>query len=238
MRDLELLAQAVTYPPTPSISAAVAERISVVPARTPAWGLAGAALATVVVMTALVAGTVAPAREAMADLFDRINIFEVDEVPEDLPTNIRGEEVSLAEAEARLGRTILLPTDETGSSQLPERVLWQELEEGTLSYVAMFFDPSDTAPYVLFQTNAYAGKGLGPGAEARPVSGLGQGAYWLEGLRVVQLYDSDGNFIREGQRRTDDNTLIWNRDEFVYRIEGDLSEAEAIEIATSLAPMK
>jgi hypothetical protein len=102
----------------------------------------------------------------------------------------------------------------------------------------MFFDPSDTAPYVLFQTNAYAGKGLGPGAEARPVSGLGQGAYWLEGLRVVQLYDSDGNFIREGQRRTDDNTLIWNRDEFVYRIEGDLSEAEAIEIATSLAPMK
>jgi hypothetical protein len=236
MNDLGLLGRAVSYPQTPSLAAAVTSRISPRPARAPAWGLAGVALATAIVALAVVAGTIAPARDAMADLFDRINIFEVRNVPEELPTDIRGEEMPLDQAQSRLGRPILLPAGGDGSPQLPSRVLWQELSGGQYAYVALFFEPSDGAPYLIFQTSARTGKGLGPGAQAQPVPGLGDAAYWLEGLRIVQLYDSAGNFIQETQRRTAANTLIWSRNEFVYRIEGDLSEEEAVQIARSLAP--
>jgi hypothetical protein len=235
MRDLELLGRAVAYPPTPSLTGAVAARLSPRPAGAPAWGLAGVALATAVVVVALVAGTIGPAREAMADLFDRINIFEVADVPAELPTDIRGEPVSLDEAKTRLKAPIEIPAHPEGLADSLTEVLFQDLRPGEMQAVALFFEPPDGAPFVLFQTNAHAGKGLGPGASAERVTGLGREAYWLEGLRIVQLYDSQGNFLRESERRTEANTLLWaNEDGFVRRIEGDLTKEEAVRIAQSL----
>jgi hypothetical protein len=78
------------------------------------------------------------------------------------------------------------------------------------------------------------GKGLSVGATAEPVAGLGDGeAFWLEGLRIVQLYDAEGNFLQESQRRTESNTLVWMQDGLVLRLEGELTREEAIEIARS-----
>jgi hypothetical protein len=233
--DLERLGTAFTYPATPQLAAAVTARITQQPRPAPALGLAGALIAAVIVAGATLAGTVAPARDAVADLFDRINIFEAEEIPEGLPTDIPGEPVTLEDAETRLGRRIELPAYPEDASDSLTKVLYQDFRPQELEAVALFFEPEGTAPFVLYETTTHVGKGLGPGATAVPVSGLGDGeAYWLRGLRVVQLYDSDGNFIRESERRTDVNTLVWQQDDFVYRLEGDLSQEEAMQIARSL----
>ena len=236
-RDLDLLGGAISYPATPRLAAAVHARLAA-PARpdpAPAWGLAGAAVAAAIVFLAVVAGTIAPARDALADLFDRINIFEVDEAPEGLPTDILGEPVTLEAAERRFGRPLALPTYPDDAESSLTRVLYQEFPPADLQSVALFFEPADGRGFVLFQTNAQAGKGLGPGAEATPVDGLGPEAYWLEGLRIVQFYDAAGNFLRESQRQTDVNTLLWVGDDgYVHRLESDLSQEEAVRIAQSL----
>jgi hypothetical protein len=234
-RELELVGRALSYPATPSLAGAVAARLAPPPRPAPAWGFAGVALAAAVVVLAVVAGTIAPARDAMADIFDRINIFEVDDVPEDLSAEIDGQAVTVEAAERRLGRPVLLPTGEDAGTEAPVKILLQEFSGSPLVSVALLFEPDNRTPYILFQTNANAGKGLGPGAEAERLSGVGDDqAYWLSGLRIVQLYDPSEGLIQESQRRTDTNTLLWSEDGFVYRIEGDLSREEAIAIAQSL----
>jgi hypothetical protein len=88
---------------------------------------------------------------------------------------------------------------------------------------------------VLFETNARVGKGIPTGGEpAQSVDGLGGEAYWLTGLRIVQYEEPDGAVIHQSQRVTDQNTLIWSRGGFVFRIEGPLEKDEAVEIARSL----
>ena len=54
------------------------------------------------------------------------------------------------------------------------------------------------------------------------------------GLRIVQSYDAEGNFIRESQRQTETNTLVWIQNDLVFRLEGDLSQDEALRMARSV----
>jgi hypothetical protein len=74
-KDLMLLSRAIRYPATPDLEPAAPERPR--EATLAPWGMRAAA-AVVVALAALVAGValVAPAREAVADLFDKINIFD------------------------------------------------------------------------------------------------------------------------------------------------------------------
>jgi len=236
--DLTRLGSAIAYPPTPELAARVRARITrtrvTAPAKPGTWSLAGTALAAIVVLLAVIVGIAAPARDAVADLFDRIDIFTTDEVPENLPTDTR-QEISLKEVEQRLGWRIPLPTSPDGSIMAPTKVLYQGFPPTRARAVALSFTTGGGVPYVILATDAGLGKGLGPGASAEPVPGLGAGeAYWLEGLRIVQIYDTDGNFIRESQRRTESNTLAWIQNDLVFRLEGDLSRNDALEIARSM----
>ncbi len=234
-RDLEALAQTTVFPATPDIAGAVRGRLADTRPRLalPRWAPAGIALAVLVFVVA-VAASAAPAREAVADFFDRINIFETDAVPPDLPTEIQGVPVTLDEAGDRVGRTLALPHEPGGAALAPVKVLLQEYPQMNLKVVALFFEPEGGTPFVLFETNGGVGKGLGPGAVSEPVSGLGGEAYWLEGLRIVQLYDPAGNFVREAIRTTKANTLLWDGGNGVGRIEGDLTQEEAVRIAQSV----
>lgn len=237
--DLHRLGSAMAYPPTPDLTAVVRARITPLsPAATAkpgAWGLAGTALAAIVILVAMIVGIAAPAREAVADLFDRIDIFTTGEVPEELPADFRGEAVSLDEAQQRLGRRIVLPAGPDGSSLVPSAIIYQDFRPARARAVALFFETVGGVPFVILATEGGIGKGLSPGASAQPVAGVGDGeAYWLQGLRIVQLYDVDGNFIEESQRRTDTNTLVWILDDLVVRLEGDLSRDEALNIARSM----
>jgi len=238
--DVQLLSQAMAFPTTPSLAARVRSRIEAergVPTRAGSWQLALTAAAAMLVGVAFLAGVVAPARDAVADLFDSINIFETDELPSDLTRDITGTPISLEAAEATLGRPIRLPT--YPEELTPERVLLQDF--GQVKAAVLFFEHPDGTRFALFETNAGVGKGLpavGKGiadeAQAEPVSGLGSEAYWLTGLRIVQYYDLKGSVIQDSVRATDVNTLLWGEDGYVFRIEGDLTQEEAIKIAKSL----
>lgn len=232
--DLVRLGQAIAFPPAPALSRTVAQRLVARPLRAERasrWQLAGVAMAAAIVIAALFAGTVSPARDAVADLLDRINIFQTAESPAGLPTDITGKSVTVEQAEMRLGFPILLPA--YPEKLEPEQVLFQEF--GRVKAVALFFRPSEAAPFVLFETNGFVGKGLPVGGSAQAVNDLGDGdAFWLEGLRIVQYYDQQGNVIEESRRATDVNTLLWQQGGLVFRIEGDLSRDEAVRIAKSL----
>jgi len=239
-RDITLLSRALAFPETPSLATRVRSRIELerrrrAPAST--WQLAVTAIAAAAVALAFVAGVFSPARDAVADLFDRINIFETAEVPTDLTREISGTQVSLDEAKARLGLPLLLPGD--AATVEPDRVLLQDFH--SVKAAVLFYRHSDGTPYALFETNAPVGKGLpiaGKGvlssSQAHSVRGLGDEAYWLTGLRIVQYYDSSGAVIRDSVRATEANTLLWSANGRVFRIEGNLMQGEAIAIAKSL----
>jgi hypothetical protein len=243
-QDLRLLSEAMTYPATPAIAAAISRRLGEAaryePQRARIWQLALAGAAATVVLAAAIAGSIAPARDAVADFFDRINIFETDESIKGLPTEITGAPLTLEEAEARLGAPILLPAYPEGIA--PQRVLLQDF--GEVNSAVIFFRHPNGATFALFETSARIGKGISgvpvgkgvpdPETQVTTVPGLGSEAYWLKGLRIVQYYDPQGNVIPESVRATDVNTLIWDENGFVFRLEGDLSQEEAVRIARSL----
>lgn len=234
--DIALLGRALVFPETPSLAARVRSRIErKSTARTAAssWQLALTGIAAAAVALAFVAGVFAPARNAVADIFDRINIFETEDVPQDLTRVIRGSPSALEEAQAAIGSPLLLPD---GAS--PDRVLLQDF--GQVKAAVLFYRHESGASYALFETNSHVGKGLAIGkgvtdpGQAQPVSGLGGEAHWLTGLRIVQYYEVDGAVIQGSVRATDVNTLLWAHDGRVFRIEGDLSQEGAIGIANSL----
>ena len=239
-RDITLLSRAIAFPEAPALAARVRSRIDAerrLRAPAPSWQLALTAIAAVAVALAFVAGVVSPARDAVADLFDRINIFETAEVPKDLTREISGTQVTLEEAQARLGLPLLLPGD--AAAVEPDRVLIQDFR--SVKAAVLFFRHSNGTPYALFETNAPVGKGLpiaGKGvlssSQAQPVRGLGDEAYWLTGLRIVQYYDPSGSVIRDSVRATEENTLLWSANGRVFRIEGNLTQEQAIAIAKSL----
>lgn len=234
-QQLLALARATAYPPTPDLAAGFWRRLESERARkAPATplSLATVGLAALVIAVSLIIGTVTPVREATADLFDRINIFETDEPLDTLPTDIAGEEVTLSEAQVALGRQIKQPSSPEGL--VLERVVLQDFK--SVKAAVLFYTQPDGAPFLLYATNSQVGKGLPQGGDststpvAIPLKDVG---FWLEGRHLVQLYGPDG-VIPGSERVTDANTLVWPEDDFVYKIEGHLARAEAIAVAASV----
>jgi hypothetical protein len=235
--ELLALAGALPYPATPDLAAGFWRRLQTQrKTRAPAsrWSLAGVAVAAAVVAMAVIAGTVAPIRDVAADLFNRINIFRVDEDAfEGITRDVEGDDVTLTEAQVRMGHAIALPTYPTGIENSINRVVYRDFPPTPLKLVAVFYEPQDGTPFVLFATNGSGGKGLAPGATAEQVEEIPE-AFWLEGLRIVSVHDEVAGRVLESQRVTEANTLIWVHGGYVYRIEGELGRDEAIKIAQSV----
>lgn len=241
MSDLDRLQQqltkmgsAVRYPPTPDLAAGFWRRLEAAPRHGRLSGrlaFGAAALVAVVLAASVAIALVAPARDAAADLFHSINIFETDQPTEGLPTDIAGRETTLGDTESALGTHISLPTY-PASLEL-KRVLLQDY--GQVNVAALFYE-GDGIPFVLFTSNAPIGKGIHPGSDVdvEPVSGVGDEAYWLQGERIVQSYRRDGSVVSASIRVTNANTLVWAQSNYVYRIEGDVQKDMAIAIAQSV----
>lgn len=232
-QQLMTFAGATHYPPTPDLVAGFWKRLEATSAQRPAPRLAfaGAAFAAIVVAIAVTFALAAPARDAAANLFHRINIFETSQSTEGLPTNITGTDTTLAQAETALGAHISQPTY-PGSLEV-DHVLRQTF--GSVITIAVFY--RGDANFVLFASNSPAGKGLPFGGDAafEPVDGLGGEAYWVTGTRIVEsLHPNGAGAVMGSERVTDENTLVWVRERFVYRIEGTLDKDEAIRIAQSV----
>lgn len=238
-QDLTLFSRAIAYPPTPPLAAALRRRLEATrrearPAHT--WQLALAGAAAAVVLAAALLGSVTPAREAVADFFDKINIFQTESIPRGLPTEIPGSPSTLEEAGARVGFSIQLPA--YPKELQPERVLLQEFETefGPTRAAVLFFTHPNGTPFLVLETNAYVGKGIPADGVvmAEAIDGFGGEAYWIAGAHTVQYYDEHGDVIPASVRLTGENTLIWAQGEFVFRLEGNLSQEEAVLIAKSL----
>jgi hypothetical protein len=233
--QLMTTSRAIQYPPTPDLASGFWARLTTSGVRQPASGrlrVAGFVTMGAMAVLAVAIALISPARDAAADLFSRINIFETDRSTEGLPTVIPGNETTLEQAETALGANILQPSEPPGLDL--ERVLLQNYGGG--SVVAVLFYRGDGLTFALFASNTFAGKGipLGGIVDVEPVAGLGNEAYWLEGRRIVQSLQPNGDVITGSERVTDANALIWDQDGYVYRIEGDLEKDQAIAIARSV----
>jgi hypothetical protein len=232
--ELERLGRAVAYPSTPALAATVTRRLEAAsrPAAAPTsrrWGLAGLAVAAALAL-ALALGVWAPGREVVADFFERLRIFQTEESPTGLPRDIVGTPVSLTEAQGRLGFT---PREATCPKGVELKRTLLQVFPGFRA-VVLFYEHEVEPGFALFQTQGSLGKGLPFDAEAEPVAGLGNQAYWLEGLRIVEYYDEQGQTIVESRRATDANTLVWDEGGLLFRVEGDLTLELALCVARSL----
>ncbi len=77
-------------------------------------------------------------------------------------------------------------------------------------------------------------KGVGPGSQVMPVAVNGATGYWITGgLRAFAYTDANGVFQYE-EIRGAGNTLLWQENGVVYRLETALPQADALRIASSL----
>ncbi len=78
-------------------------------------------------------------------------------------------------------------------------------------------------------------KMLGPESTLEPVTVKGHSGYWISGHPHDFVFqDAGGNFYTE-QMRLATNTLIFDDNGTIVRIEGDLTKAQALAIASSIA---
>jgi hypothetical protein len=231
-QQLTAFGRAARYPATPDLTASFWQRLEASKREraTPRFALAGLALAVVVATIALTFALAAPARDAAADLFHRINIFQTSQSTEGLPTDIQGRPVTLEQAQTALGAKIAQPS--YPANEEIDHVLLQTL--GSTVSAAVFYTGDED--FVLFASSAGAGKGIpiGQSIDVEQVDGFGGEAFWVQGRRIVVSLGAGGAIIYGTERVTETNALVWERDRSVYRIEGNLTKDEAIRIAQSV----
>jgi hypothetical protein len=251
---LVLLQAEIDWPVTPTLAARVRARIATpVPARRPwfqsQWALAAAAV--LVVLAALIAYT--PSREAIANFINLHTIFtRVNQLPTPSPLPSGpigkrlglGDPTTLAQAQSKVSWHIVVPA----SLGQPDEVYLQLPPEGppqgevTLVYKSRpgLKASGETGVAVLItEANGtvdaqFFAKMLGDGTTMEQVTVNGHKGYWISGQPHIFFFiDADGQFRMETMRLAT-NTLIIDDNGTVIRIEGDLTKAQAIEIATSL----
>ncbi|HSS94079.1 MAG TPA: hypothetical protein VLR46_08820 [Candidatus Dormibacteraeota bacterium] len=249
------LSAEIEWPATPRLAARVRARIAA-PARMPRrpWFQSRWALAAALVLAALTALLgYTPSRDAIASWLNLHSIISrVSELPTPSPQAPGpigkrlglGNQTTLADAQSRLGWKIHLPA----SLGTPDEVYLQTPPAGppkgevTLVYASRPGIPASiqlgVAVLITEATGTvdsnFFGKMLGPDTTLEEVTVNGHQGYWIAGAPHVFFFiDADGNFRNETLRLAT-NTLLLDDNGTVIRIEGDLTKAQALEIAASL----
>ncbi len=212
-RELRGLATAVDFPPEPELAARVRTRLGA-PARSRRRPLAITLAALAVALGAAFA--VPDSRSAILRLFGLkgVTVIQVDELPRVGPAPLLfGERTTVAQAERELGFTALLPR-----LGRPEDV---RIDDG---YLIVLY--KGRVRLSEFRVDAAIIKKLagGPGVQPLAVNG-GQGLWVPEGHLVFEL---------GRQPRLAGNTLLWEQAGLTLRLEGRLTEAQALKIAASV----
>jgi hypothetical protein len=245
--EARLIAAARTfaYPPTPNLAAA---RAATPGPRRVQWRWALAFL-LVMMLGALAAPQV---RAALAEFIQIgvVRIFLTPPTPTPPPTsppavrtatprptatpipslrNLAGE-TTLAEAQARLGDAVRLPSypEDLGA---PNYVFVQDLGDEVVVLVWMEPDGSGKVRLALFRfgPESWGVEKVQPTVEAAATVN-GQPAVWARGPYFVVLRNGD---IDE-RRLIDGHVLIWTDGAITYRLETDLPLGEAVRVAESL----
>jgi hypothetical protein len=213
------------------------------------WALAAAA----VILALAALGAYPPTREAIANwvnvhtIFQRVTHLATPSAQPPGPLGERlglGGKTTLPDAQKQLAWHIALPStlgqpDEVYLQPPPDAPAQGEV---TLVYAVRPGIPvaGQTGVSVLV-TEArgavdqnFFGKMIGPGTTLEAVTVAGHQGYWISGpLNEFFFTDADGNFRNETVRLAA-NTLILDYGGTVMRIEGHLTKAQALEIASSL----
>ena len=255
MPDLETqlmsLGDAIEWPTTPPHlwGGVRRSRTEGLPGWNARWGLAAAAV--IVILATLLAYT--PTRDAVAGWLNLHTIIHrVQNAPTPSPhasgpAGVRlslGTQTTLDGARRQVGWDVVVPT----SLGAPDEVFLQLPSyapsggEVSLLYLSRpGIRPAGTTGVSVLITEArgqvneqYFGKVLGPDVTIEQVSVNGHVGWWISGQpHDFAFTDAQGNFFVETLRLAT-NTLVFNDGGTLVRIEGDMTQAQAIEIARSM----
>jgi hypothetical protein len=239
-RALNELGRQIEYPPVRPLDSAVGGRLRAQVARTVLPNQSGLMrrLALAVLAFAVLTGGVllaSPgARSAVASWFDLQGVaFLYRPVPPHQPSPVG--------APLGLGQRLILP-----SLGAPDEVYLEALSGGT--QVSLVYRPRPGLPAVAgsrvglllteargrFDQNPVYFKGLEPGTRVEDVLVNGAPAYWLTGKPHLFWY-TDATGVPTTERiRLAGNTLLWARDDLIFRLESALSLRQALRIAESV----
>jgi hypothetical protein len=241
-RELTELSAAIDWPPTP--------RLQVVPpvrrkAALPRWALAVAA-ALVIAAGALI---YAPTRDAIANFLNlHTVVHQVPGLPTPSPRAGQslglGTPTTLTDAQGRLTWRITMPQalGQPDAVYLALPPVGPSGGEVTLVYATSpGIKPSGQTGVSLLVTEArgtineqFFGKTVGPDATIEAVEINGHKGWWISGQPHIFVFtDANGNPYFDTLRLAT-NTLLLDDNGTVIRIEGDMTKAQALQIASSL----
>lgn len=254
-QQLSAVAGQISWPSAPDLAGRISARIAEpIPLRRPwfqrRWAIAAAI--AILALAALLAYT--PSREVIArwlNLHAIITRVSVLPTPSPLPPGPLGKRLGLGSqttlegAQSGVKYHVLVPA----SLGRPDEVYLLVPPEGppegevTLVYGSRpdIKTAGETGVAVLITEargridNVYFQKMLGPGTTLEDVTVSGQQGYWISGAPHRFVFLDSSGIIRSETMRLATNTLLIDFGGTVVRIEGDLTKAQALAIAASLA---
>jgi hypothetical protein len=252
-QQLTALGAELVWPPMPDLAPAIRSRIAAPLVLRGPWYQSRWAIAAAAVLIALVGlAAYQPSREAIANwvnvhvFFQRVNVLPT---PSPQPPGPLGERLglggrtTLAEAQNHVSWRITVPS----SLGQPDEVYLQfppnapAQGEVTLVYSIRPGIPvaGETGVAVLI-TEArgsvdknFFGKMLGPDTTLEEVTVAGHQGFWIAGAPHIFLFTDVNGVVRDETMRLATNTLILDVGGTVLRIEGNLTKAQAMAIATA-----
>lgn len=235
---LRTLGTQLDVPEPPDLTAAVLDRLDEEPVSSPhRWRPAHRIAAAVAAALLVLATAMAVSPTVRAAVFDLLRIGGV-EIHENQPPPVTppvsvdpplpGErDVTLAQARTEAHFPLKLP------AALGPPVTVRLIEDARV--VSMAFE----SPHGEVRVDQFDG-GLAPmfakfayAADVRDVTVRGTHGIWVDRPHPVLYTDEDGQFHDETARLSG-SSLIWEKDGITYRVEGDLTQAQALEIGESL----
>lgn len=247
-RELRALSAEPPFPPTPELAAAVRARLAQEPSRRPrrapwlaaplGWPVAAQAtaalLAVLVALMALSPGVRSAVLEALGLRGARIERREPSPRARAAGSRLDlGTPTTLAAARGRAPFDVVVP-DDPGR---PDGVFFDAAAPAG-GQVAFVWDRGARRPLLLTQIAALpepvVGKAAGAGTKVEELAIDGEPAFWLSGAPHEFAFITPEHEFRTERLRLAGDTLIWNRDGVLLRLEGAPSKARALEIARSV----
>ncbi|MEV4657246.1 hypothetical protein [Micromonospora sp. NPDC049301] len=233
-RELRDLSAWLEAPDAPDVTARVRARLATPAPRRRRWRACAAAA-----LVALLVAVLPPGRGALADAVAELLRFagvtvatSPDPVlPSGTPSPLPAQRTATLE-EAQ--RAVRFPIRVPAKLGPPEQVLVADPDDRGAHRVATLLYRGGALRVDAFDGRldlAFHKQTIRPGAEWVQVDG--DFAVWVGGPHVLAYVDRTGEVRREAARLAA-STLIWQKAAVSYRLEGDLTKAEAIEIAESL----
>jgi hypothetical protein len=231
--QLQDLAPAIEFPAVPDLTSAVRARLEAAPRRRRRPSRRALAIAFAVLVVA-VAGVLAvpSARTAILEWLgiQGVELEFVDELPpRAVSTDLDlGEATTLERAQRRAGFDVVEPPDELGRPI----VYFREPPDGGM--VSFLYGRPGNVRLLLSEFRGeyrpFVRKMVRVTTRVVPVRVDGEPAVWLEGAHFIEYSDASGVF-QSDQVRIADRVLLWRHDGLTFRLEGDVTRKQAIEIA-------